>query len=154
MRTPMTTALLSFLFLTLVSCDDAPRTEAPEATASADSMGMGDMTMGGTSMASGPMMSEMAAHLERLAVLPTDSLRSMLPSHRQAVANLLAQMNREMQDMGMASDAAWDATTDSIRGDLERMPDMDQAELEALVPGHRARVARLMEMHGAMARGM
>jgi hypothetical protein len=153
MRTPTTTTLLSFLFLTLVSCGDAPRTEAPEATVSPDSTSMGGMSMGGMSMASGPMMSEMAAHLERLAALPTDSLRSMLPSHRQAVANLLAQMNREMRDMGMASDAAWDATADSIRGDLELMPDMDPAELEALVPGHRARVARLMVMHGAMTRG-
>jgi hypothetical protein len=35
--------------------------------------------------------------------------------HRQMVANMISQMNREMRDMNAAGDAAWTATIDSVR---------------------------------------
>jgi hypothetical protein len=104
-------------------------------------MGMGD---------GGGMMDDMGAHLSMMAAMHGDSLMAQLPMHRQMLANMIARMNREMADMDMAADAAWNATVDSLRADLVRMPDMDAAELEAMMPEHRARAMRLIEMHRAM----
>ncbi|HUF75599.1 MAG TPA: hypothetical protein VMM35_04940, partial [Longimicrobiales bacterium] len=73
-----------------------------------------------------------------------------LPTHRQMVANMLSQMNREMSSMNMAGDTAWAAVVDSLRSDLTRMPGMGGAELAALMPAHRERMERLMSMHAAM----
>ncbi|HUP50891.1 MAG TPA: hypothetical protein VM198_00340 [Longimicrobiales bacterium] len=103
---------------------------------------MGDM--------GGGMMDQMGTHLNRMATVPADSLMDVLPTHRQMVANMLSQMNREMRDMNMTTDAAWNAMVDSLRSDLIRMPGMGAAELVTLMPGHRERVQRLMSMHAAM----
>ena len=78
----------------------------------------------------------------------------MLPMHRQMAANMIAQMNREMVDMNMAADAGWTATVDSLRQDLVRMPEMRGAELRSLMPGHQARLERLMQMHQTLWKGM
>ncbi len=66
---------------------------------------------------------------------------------------MLAQMNREMREMDMAGDEAWTATVDSLRQDLTRMPEMSRDEMAATMPGHRARMNRLMEMHRSMMGG-
>ncbi len=77
-----------------------------------------------------------------------------MPMQRQMTANVLARMNREMRDMNMTADAGWDATVDSLRKDLTRMPELTGSELVAMMPGHHARMMRLMEMHGSMMSGM
>lgn len=97
-------------------------------------------------------MDPIQVHLERMTGLPADSLPAVLPVHRQMVANMLAQMNREMAGMNMASDATWNATVDSIRGDLTAMPTMSASGLADLMPAHVGRVQRLMTMHSAMMR--
>ncbi|MGH7469825.1 MAG: hypothetical protein ACRENP_17900, partial [Longimicrobiales bacterium] len=63
-------------------------------------------------------------------------------------------MNREMQSMNMTGDSAWTATSDSVRADLTRMPEMTPAELQAMMPGHHRRMTRLMEAHQAMMKNM
>jgi hypothetical protein len=45
------------------------------------------------------MMNRMDDHLQVTQRLSGDSMRAMLPQHRQLVANLLAQMDREMRAM-------------------------------------------------------
>jgi hypothetical protein len=100
----------------------------------------------GTGDASGAMR----AHMERMSAMTPDSMHAAMPGHRQMVANMLAQMNREMSSMNMASDAAWTATVDSIRSDLTTMPNTSASEMAAMMPAHRARVGRLMSMHQAM----
>ena len=54
----------------------------------------------------------------------------------------------------MQADPLWQATVDSLRNDLTRMPDLSARELAALMPEHRTRVMRLMEMHRGMMQGM
>lgn len=73
--------------------------------------------------------------------------------HRQMAANMLTQFNREMAQMNMPDDAAWRATVDSLRQDLARMPEWSAAEMQQMLPGHRARMLRLMEVHGSMMGG-
>lgn len=83
-----------------------------------------------------------------------DSMRSMLPTHRQMMANMITQMNSDMSAANMPVDAAWNAMMDSLRTDLDAMSDMRPAELHAMMPEHRRRTMRVMEMHRQMMAGM
>ena len=100
------------------------------------------------------MMEQMMAHMQTMDGVGADSLQAMMPTHRQMAANMLARMNREMRDMNMTTDAAWNATVDSLRQDLTRMPELTGSELAAMMPGHHARMMRLMERHQEMMKGM
>lgn len=135
------------------SRDAGGRAGDSAATDSASAAG-GMAAMPGMTMESGRMMEAMQAHLRALDGVRGDSLRAALPAHRQLLANLIAQMNREMRDMSMATDAAWDATVDSLRQDLTRMPDLSPGELADVMPAHRGRVDRLMASHREMLRKM
>src|SRR5688500_19157274 len=73
--------------------------------------------------ASAQMMADGGAHLEIMRTAMGDSMKAMLPMHRQMVANMIAQLDREMRDMNMTGDAAWNATLDSLRQDLRVMPE-------------------------------
>jgi len=137
-------------FLLVTACgrgDDVPATEgvepAPDTMAGME--GMPGMQTGDASM-----MDRMNTHMAMMRAIGGDSIMAVLATHRQMVANMIAQMNREMRDMQMPTDAAWDATVDSLRSDLTRMPEMSDAELQAMMPQHDRRVTRLMEMHTGM----
>ena len=113
-------------------------------------------SMGGMQgmMGSGQMMGQMEAHMRMMEGVGADSMRGMMTMHRQMVANMISQMNREMRDMNMTGDAAWTATMDSVRQDLVRLPELRGAELRNFMPAHRTRVMRLMEAHAAMMQSM
>jgi hypothetical protein len=98
----------------------------------------------------GDASAAMRAHMEQMGSMMPESMHAAMPEHRQMVANMLAQMNREMSSMNMGADAAWTATVDSIRSDLTSMPNMTADEMAAMMPAHHARVERLMSMHQAM----
>jgi hypothetical protein len=140
--------------LLLAACgeasDEGAASGAAGDTTSMEGMpGMQGGTMqGGTMM--GQMTAQVTAHLEMMEGVSGDSLRAMLPMHRQMVANMLGQMNTEMRQMNMAGDATWNALVDSLRQDLTRMPEMNAQRLEAFMAEHRERVMRLMAMHGRM----
>lgn len=146
--------------LLLAACGPGSAPDASE-TAEEGMPGMGGMEgMGGMDgmdemqgRRSGTM-SRMAAHLQTMEGMRGDNLQGMLSTHRQMVGNMIGSMNREMRAMDMPADEAWDATVDSLRNDLVTMADMDAAELEALMPAHRRRMTRLMEMHREMMAGM
>ena len=70
------------------------------------------------------------------------------------VANLMSQCNDEMRTMHMPTDPTWQATTDSLRRDLIRLPDMTASQLRAFMPKHAARILRLMDMHRSMMSSM
>jgi hypothetical protein len=96
------------------------------------------------------MMSGMQSHLQMMRGMTADSMLAMRPQHRQMVANMLAQMNREMRQMNMTTGADWAAMVDSLRNDLTRMVDMNAGDLHQFMPDHHRRVERLMEMHRTM----
>lgn len=102
----------------------------------------------------GGMMEGMQSHMQMMQGMSGDSMMAMMPEHRQMVGNMLSQTNREMQDMNMPGDTAWNATVDSLRDDLTRMPEMSPEELQQFMPGHEERVMRLMKMHQEMMQGM
>jgi D-mannonate dehydratase len=133
--------------------DSAARgTAVPDSLAGAAESANGMPAMPG--MQGSGTTEEMQAHMRTMHGVGGDSLKAMLPMHRQMAANMIAQMNREMRDMNMTADAGWTATVDSLRQDLVRMPEMDAEELGSYMPAHQGRLNRLMEMHGEMMRKM
>jgi hypothetical protein len=96
------------------------------------------------------MMMEMRAHLLAMTGAGPDSLRRMMPAHRQMAANLLQQMEAEMRAMSMTGDTTWRAATDSVRQDLTGMPELTHAELPAFMRGHGKRMVRVMSLHDSM----
>lgn len=135
------------------SAEDARTDSAGSAMDDMGSMqgmpGMGGMAMG---MDSGMMarMNQMNQHMTMMRGLAADSMKAMLPLHRQMTANELAEMGQEMQKMKMATDSTWDALVDSIRTDLRTMPDMASDSLHRMMPMHVGRMMRLMQMHHDM----
>lgn len=102
----------------------------------------------------GPMMEQMQAHMRMMETSNGDSLKAMMPGHRQMMGNMLSEMSRQMRQMNMTADARWTALSDSVRQDLVRMPNLGAAELRTFMPEHRGRAMRLMEMHRSMMGGM
>ena len=123
-----------------------------ERAPAADSPAAGSATTDTTAAAASGRGSaaQLEAHLQATERLSGDRLGAALPAHRQAVANALAEMNREMRSMNMAGDAAWTALVDSLRQDLRTMPDLGAGELSAMMPAHRERAGRLARMHREM----
>lgn len=165
--------LLATLTAALVSaaCGGSDRASTPEQGSELAMDGMADMPgmapgmAGMDGMSHGPAASDDAgmgdATLDRLVTqlnamqgMHGDSLHIMMLAHRQAVANGIAQMNREMRDMNMTADATWNATVDSLRRDLVQLPTLTEGELPAFMPAHRVRALRLLELHRTMMQGM
>jgi hypothetical protein len=148
--------------VTVVACTaaKAPASGATTGSAMPDSVGgmggtMGSMNgMGGTGNMAGMMsvaaMDSIRSHMQMMDTVNTNRIQAMIPVHRQMVANMLSQMNADMRRGNMTGDASWTATADSIRLDLMRLPEMTAAEIERMMPGHHARVKRMLDAHQRM----
>lgn len=142
--------------LTVAACGgDENAGEAPDAVVVEQPAGgmEGMPGMPGMQMGGG-MMDQVQAHMQQMEGASGEQIRASLPQHRQVVANMISQMNREMRDMNMAADSEWNQTIEALRQDLRQMPEMSAQELESFMPEHRTRVMRLMEMHREMMAGM
>ena len=141
--------MVALLVGTLVACggEEAPEADT-EAVVAEPAGGMEGMQMGGG------MMEQMQSHMQQMQGASGEQIRANLSQHRQMVANMISQFNREMREMGMATDQEWNQTIEALRQDLRQMPEMSAQELETFMPEHRARVTRLMEMHREMMGGM
>ena len=147
-----------FTVLVVVACSrpDAAATfdsTKPDSTtaALADSMAISPDSSGAPPSA---VVRAVEAALAGMHGASGDSLKAMLPAHRQAAANMIASFNKEMRDMNMAPDAAWSSVTDSLRTDLRTLPDLPGSELRVRIPAHEARLKRLMQMHQTMMKNM
>lgn len=142
-RSPLT--LLTATSLVACGGEERAAEETPQAAvAEQPAGGMQAMQMGGG------MMEQMQAHMQAMEGESAEQFKANLPQHRQMVANMIAQMNREMRDMNMSSDQEWNVTIDAVREDLKRLPEMSASELQTVMPEHRQRVMRLIEMHRGM----
>lgn len=100
------------------------------------------------------MMDSMQTHMRSMEGMSPAQMKTMIPMHRQMVANMLSSFDDSMQRMNMPSDAAWIALRDSIRQDLIHMPDLSASQLRTFMPQHQGRMTRLMQMHEKMIAGM
>jgi hypothetical protein len=139
---------LALLLTAVVACGGGEQREVRQPD-SAEGQAMGEMG-GMGSMGSQGMMGEMRAHLRTMAGAGADSLRGLMPMHRQMTANMLQQMDSDMRGMQMAGDTSWTALADSVRQDVAQLPDVSAAGLPAFMERHRGRVERLMARHEQM----
>ena len=135
------------------AADTAAQAGDTARAAAQDTIGMQGME-GMQGMGGSGMTEQMRAHMRMMDGIGADSMKAMLPMHRQMVANMISQFDREMRQMNMKGDPAWQATIDSLRQDQIRMPEMSASELRAFMPRHGARVMRLTEMHRSMMANM
>lgn len=105
---------------------------------------------GTSSMMGSAMMDSMQAQMRMMTSMTLDQMAATLPTHHQMVANMLSQMTTDMRNMNMPADAAWTATTDSVRQDLIRLPVMTKPELKQAMPAHLARLSRVMQIQKDM----
>ncbi len=131
------------------SADQTPMSQRDTGTMSS----MGGM-QGMQGMTDNSMMTQMQSHMRMMDGMRPDSMLATLPTHRQMVANMIAGFNKDMRDMNMTSDNAWNSTVDSLRQDLTRMTEMSASELQQFMSAHAARVSRLMGSHQAMMKDM
>lgn len=150
MKTETSTLLVAtVLMLSACAAQEEAGDEVAVDTVEQSQMPMGNMPgMGG--MQDDQAMQRMQDQMAAMMGAGADSMVAMMPMHRQMAANMLAQMNREMEQMNMAGDEAWTATVDSLRQDLSGMPELGAEEIEAFMPAHQTRMNRLMEMHRSM----
>ena len=134
------------------SCDGAPKTDE-DPQLSADSADSQRAVMPG--MTDGNDLSvDMKQQISMMQGVGPDSMKALLPSHRQVAANMLAQMNQQMTRMNMPVDAEWTALTDSIRVDLNRVLSLEGQQLHGAIAAHHQRLTRLMTMHDSMMKNM
>jgi phosphohistidine phosphatase SixA len=130
---------------------DSPSARADStAPAMADSLAIGP----DTGAAVPAVVKELQAHMTAMRAVGPDSMKAMVATHRQLLGNLIATFNKEMRDMNMAPDAAWNATVDSLRTDLRVLPDLSAPELKSRMPAHEGRITRLVGMHRTMMKNM
>jgi hypothetical protein len=157
MNSLLRAALLS-LSLMLGGCGKDRDAGQPADTGAAATGGMAGMQgtagMQGMEGMMGASNQQMRDHMRMMATDNADSLSSMMPMHRQMTANMISDFNRQMREMNMQADAAWTAIMDSVRQDLTRLPEVSAQELRTLMPAHRGRVMRLIEMHENMMKRM
>ena len=110
----------------------------------------GELNRGGTVGASAAMMRDWMAHDRALRRLRGRKLMAALPEHRYLTANLVSQMKMDMRAAQISTEAPWGALVDSVVHDLVRLPDESVSGVTAMMPAHRARVARLITMHARM----
>lgn len=158
------TGSVALLAMLLAACSKLPQ-ETPAGNASpvviADPRpmnGMRGMTTSDADSAPGMLgmmnglSKEMQSQLRSMSGADAATMRSLVPGHRQLVANMLSQMNGEMRQMQMTADAGWTTLVDSIRQDLVVMPDQDASSLRGMMPAHLARVRQLGALHANMMR--
>lgn len=147
----ITSLSLAFLVIAGGACRQDSGGDASRDTGMA---GMEGMRGGMAGMGSTQMMADMDVHMGTMRNMTADSMKAVVPMHRQMVANLIAQLEREMRDMNMTGDAAWNATLDSLRQDLRVMPELSAQALRDFMPAHSSRVRRVIEMHRSMMANM
>lgn len=140
------TIVIAALLLAAACSKGADR--ADTSTTKSDTGGMAGMNMPG--MMNQATVDSMTAHMRTMDAASAASLQTMLPMHRQMVANMLSQMSSDMRSMNMTGDAKWTALADSVRQDLVRLPEMTAQQLKQNLTAHHGRVTRLMQSHMAM----
>lgn len=112
-------------------------------------------TLGDTAAATRPLAADTGAaleaealrlHLRQMQGVRGDSLRAMLPVHRQMLAGLMARS----PGMPMMHDAGWQALMDSLHRDMALLADpsgLSATAMDSIMAVHRGRVERMLDMH-------
>lgn len=109
-----------------------------------------DSMPGMAGMVSDSMMTAMHSHMQMMDTVSAAQLQSMFAMHQQMLSDMTSRMTDDMRAMNMSGDAAWTATTDSLRQDLTQMQGMTPEAMKQAVSAHHGRVMRMMDMYRRM----
>ena len=96
-----------------------------------------------------PMLPAMRAHLDSTGSGGSLTPASM-PQHQVRVRDFVRATKADMQQLGMHSDRAYEALTDSVLRGLERLASLGASDVERLTAEHVERVRRLASVYERM----
>lgn len=136
----------------LVACGGREGSQQDSAAADSAMMGMPgmDSMRGMAGMMSDSMMTAMHSHMQMMDTVSAAPLQSMFAIHQQMLSDMMSRMTDDMRAMNMSGDAAWTATTDSLRQDLTQMQGMTPEAMKQAISAHHGRVMRMMDMYRRM----
>ena len=92
----------------------------------------------------------LVSHMERVRGMDAPQFRQQFPEHRDLVNEMLEDCRQMMREMGMTPPRQFTQVETALEEDLERIPEMDDAELEAHLPQHLDRVQTVIDMRQDM----
>jgi hypothetical protein len=147
--------------LSLAACGTPDRQQAvedavpPAAPASMlDSTVMQAPGMPHSAMGSGALMAQMRQHMMSMQAAHADTGQAALARHRMG-AQMLAQMEKDIEAAKLPVDPGWSALLDSVRQDMATMPGMrggmmrgqGRGMMSGAMTAHRDRMMRLMDLY-------
>lgn len=92
----------------------------------------------------------LVAHVDRVRGLDAEEFREIFPEHRDLVNEMLEDCRQMMREMDMTPPRAFTQVETALENDLERIPDLGDDELDALIPDHLDRVQTVIDMRADM----
>jgi hypothetical protein len=120
----------------------------PDPARAADSSNT-PMSSAGMKMEAMPMLAPMRSHLD--SITGPGMMQTEMAAHGGRVRALVSAMQADLMKLGLHSDAAYEALSDSVIADLGTLDSAPAGEREALATQHRERVRRLMAVYETMA---
>jgi hypothetical protein len=105
-------------------------------------------------MGSGALMAQMRQHMMSMQAAHADTGQAALARHRMG-AQMLAQMEKDIEAAKLPVDPGWSALLDSVRQDMATMPGMrggmmrgqGRGMMSGAMTAHRDRMMRLMDLY-------
>jgi hypothetical protein len=135
--------------LLLLACGGGPGERARSGN---DSAAVGNRSTGHVDLQAMPMLPEVRAHLDSVAVDPA-MLQAAMPEHQAEMRRLVNAVHADMARLGMHSDPAYEALADSIVNASDRLATASGAELTRLTAQHIDQVRRLADVYEAKTAG-
>jgi hypothetical protein len=138
MRTSDTAfALVAGIVLFTVACQGAAlQRKAPSDSASV-----------ATASATDASIDSVDAELDSLVRFGPAHMETIISRHTLTTSNMLAGMAADLQRAGVAGDAAWVASVDSVRQDLTRMGKLSEQELVPFLQAHTQLIHRVTQQY-------
>ncbi len=159
-HTSIFTSALLLATGSLVACSTRPDRTTDTAAAAARAMpangpdsGVGPMpTMPG--MQSDSIVTVTEANLSRMDKAGPDSLKALLPRHREVVAALIKNCEDMMRMQKMSPPRKWTKTVADVQQDMLRMASMSAAGVKRAWPDHEQRIRDMLIMRHDMMKSM
>jgi hypothetical protein len=134
------------MLLLLLACGGGAGERPKSESESAPPAAAADSSAGGMELQAMPMLPAVRAHLDSVAADPV-RLRAAMPEHQAEMRRLVNAMHADMARLGMHSDSAYEALSDSIINASDRLATASGAALERLTAQHIDQVRRLATVY-------
>jgi hypothetical protein len=135
----------------VAGCGDAQDGDVPVVL---DSPATTEAPAAGSDLASQPqaddLQSRLVGHMSVARAADARGFRQFWPEHEGLVREMLADCRQMMRQMGMTPPSQFTSVETALESDLERIPDLNNAELESLLPDHLDRVQAVIDMRQEM----